>query len=139
MDGERREGQGRVEHVRKGDINPYTALRWVSILFKSAAVFLGVALLAEFIAGIRIAGMSALPTLLGEAARTIVFAVVLWGGGDLVRLLVQMGNDIRMDRIMMMRLVHRISATPYGGGVAEGRMEQRERRPDSDLDGEIID
>jgi hypothetical protein len=45
--------------------------------------------------------------LLGETARTAVLAVVLWGGGDLVRLLVDMGHDLRAQRILMVRLLSR--------------------------------
>jgi hypothetical protein len=96
-----------VGTVRQSDIEPYTALRWLGTLFKAAAVFLFVAILGEFIAGLRMAGATALPTLLGELARTIVMAVVLWGGGDLVRLLIQLGNDVRAERILLSRLVHR--------------------------------
>lgn len=94
--------------VRQGDLEPYTALRWLSTLFKSAAVFLFVAIVGEFVAGIRFEGMRALPILLGELARTAVLAVVLWGAGDLVRLLITVGNDIRAERILMARLVFRI-------------------------------
>lgn len=101
-----------VGSVRQGDIEPYTALRWLGTLFKSAAVFLLVAIIGEFIAGLRFEGMAALPILLGELARTMVLAVVLWGGGDLVRLLITVGNDIRAERILLARLVFR---TPNPG------------------------
>ena len=93
--------------VRQGDVEPYTALRWLGTLFKSAAVFLFVAIVGEFVAGMRYEGMRALPILLGELARTTVLAVVLWGAGDLVRLLITVGNDIRAERILMARLVFR--------------------------------
>jgi hypothetical protein len=93
--------------VRESDVEPYTALRWVGTMFKAAAVFLAVAVLGEFIAGLRFYGAGELPELLGQLARTTVFAVVLWGGGDLVRLLVQLGNDVRAERILLSRLVHR--------------------------------
>jgi len=96
-----------VGSVREGDIEPYTALRWLGTLFKSAAVFLVVAILGEFVAGVRFEGMNAMPVLLGEMARTMVLAVVLWGTGDLVRLLITVGNDIRASRILMARLVFR--------------------------------
>lgn len=96
-----------VGSVRQGDIEPYTALRWLGTLFKSAAVFLVVAILGEFIAGVRSEGVRAMPVLLGELARTIVLAVVLWGTGDLVRLMITVGNDIRASRILMARLVFR--------------------------------
>ena len=96
-----------VGSVRQSDIEPYTALRWLGTLFKSAAVFLLVAIIGEFIAGLRFEGMRALPILLGELARTMVLAVVLWGTGDLVRLLITVGNDIRAERILLARLVFR--------------------------------
>jgi len=110
--------------VRQTDIEPYTALRWVGTLFKSAAVFLAVAIVGEFIAGLRFSGTGALPDLLGELARTVVLAVVLWGAGDLVRLLIQLGNDVRAERILLSRLVHR---TPPLDG----------ERDDQDADGAL--
>lgn len=93
--------------VRDTDVEPYTALRWVGTLFKAAAIFLVVALAGEFIAGLRVEGPRVLPMLLGEAARMAVLAVVLWGLGDLVRLLIQLGNDVRAERILLSRLVDR--------------------------------
>lgn len=107
MDGERRARRSRIGAVRKDDIEPYTALRWVATLFKGAAVFLGVAVIAEFIAGLRAEGWAVVPTLLGEIARTAVLAIVLWGGGDLVRLLIHIGHDIRANRILLARLLQR--------------------------------
>jgi hypothetical protein len=101
-----------VGKVRASDIEPYTALRWVGTLFKAAAIFLFVAIVGQFIADVRYQGAVQLPAILGELARTVVLAVVLWGGGDLVRLLIQLGNDIRAERILLARLVHR---TPSRG------------------------
>jgi hypothetical protein len=106
--------------VRQSDIEPYTALRWLGTLFKSAAVFLLIAILGEFVAGLRFEGMRSLPTLLGELARTVVLAVVLWGVGDLVRLLITVGNDIRAERILMARLVFRTPAQRAADEALEG-------------------
>ena len=97
----------RAGAIRSTDLEPYTGLRWTATLFKAAAVFIFVALAAEFVAGLRMAGPGALPGLLGETARTAVLAVVLWGGGDLVRLIVDMGHDLRAERILMVRLLSR--------------------------------
>lgn len=97
----------RTGAIRSTDLEPYTGLRWVATLFKAAAVFIFVALAAEFVAGLRMTGTGSLPALLGETARTAVIAVVLWGGGDLVRLLVDMGHDLRAQRILMVRLLSR--------------------------------
>ena len=97
----------RAGAIRSTDLEPYTGLRWTATLFKAAAVFIFVALAAEFVAGLRMAGPGALPGLLGETARTAVLAVVLWGGGDMVRLIVDMGHDLRAERILMVRLLSR--------------------------------
>jgi hypothetical protein len=114
-----------VESVRQTDVEPYTALRWVGTLFKAAAIFLAVAVLGEFVAGLRGYGMAALSTLLGELAKTIVLALVLWGGGDLVRLLIQLGHDIRAERILLARLVHRTPLLPRADGLeSEGLTDQ---------------
>ena len=105
-DSEKSRGR-RAGAVRSTDLEPYTGLRWTATLFKAAAVFIFVALAAEFVAGLRLTGARALPDLLGQTARTAVLAVVLWGGGDLVRLLVDMGHDLRAERILMVRLLSR--------------------------------
>ena len=96
--------------VRRADVEPYTALRWVGTLFKAAAVFLAVALLTEVVVGLQIDGLAALPELLGELARTVVVAVALWGVGDLVRLVIQVGHDVRAQRILLGRLTSRMAA-----------------------------
>lgn len=106
--------------VRESDIEPYTALRWLGTLFKAAAVFLAVAVVGEFVAGLRFQGAASLPELLGQLARTSVLAVVLWGAGDLVRLLIQLGNDVRAERVLLSRLVHR---TPSRAGDMEDTSE----------------
>lgn len=105
MEGDKREKAS--DSVRDTDVEPYTALRWVGTLFKAAAVFLAVAMVGEFVAGLRMEGPRVLPVLMGELARTAVLAVVLWGAGDLVRLLIQLGNDVRAERILLSRLADR--------------------------------
>lgn len=108
--------------VRRSDIEPYTALRWLGTLFKAAAIFLVVAIIGEFMAGLRFEGTRALPILMGELARTAVLAVVMWGAGDLVRLLITVGNDVRAERILLARLVYR--TPPRHAGASELEDEQ---------------
>lgn len=120
MTKDRKPRERAVDSVRDSDIEPYTALRWLGTLFKAAAVFLAVAILGEFIAGLRFQGATALPELLGQLARTTVMAVVLWGAGDLVRLLIQLGNDVRAERVLLSRLVHR---TPARAGDTQDTAE----------------
>ena len=108
LDAEGKPRAARAAAIREEDIEPYTALRWVSTLFKAAAVFLVVALVGESIAGLKVAGTQAIPLLLGEMARTVVFIVVLWGAGDLVRLMIDLGHDIRAQRDLLARLAYRV-------------------------------
>ncbi len=112
-----------VGSVRRTDIEPYTALRWLGTLFKSAAVFLAVAVAGEFVAGLRFEGTRALPILMGELARTVVLAVIMWGAGDLVRLLITVGNDIRAERILLARLVYRTPLPPQGDEKGEESLQ----------------
>ena len=115
---------GRAGAIRSSDLEPYTGLRWVATLFKAAAVFIFVALAAEFVAGLRLAGAAAIPGLLAETARTAVLAVVLWGGGDLVRLLVDMGHDLRAQRVLMVRLLTRTpKRSPTGSAPGDGGVD----------------
>jgi hypothetical protein len=106
-----------VGSVRRTDIEPYTALKWLGTLFKSAAVFLAIALVGEFVAGLRFEGARAVPILMGQLARTIVLAVIMWGAGDLVRLLITVGNDIRAERILLARLVYRVPTPKEEAGM----------------------
>lgn len=138
MDADDKRGNGKRRRpgaIRASDLEPYTALRWVGTLFKAAAIFLAVAMLAEFIAGLRFEGTDALPVLLGEAARLAVIAVVLWGAGDLVRLLIDVGHDLRAQRVLLGRIGMRIpspSVRAEEEAVAERdgrRAERLEVRP----------
>ena len=126
---DKRSADGSVGMVRETDIEPYTALRWVGTLFKAAAIFLAVALVGEFIAGLRVNGAGYLPVLLGDMARTVVLAVLMWGGGDLVRLMVQLGNDVRAERILLSRLVHRTPPRSEAGPEPSGEVAP----PDDEL------
>lgn len=110
MDHDRRRERRRAAAIRRGDCSTYTALRWVAILFKSAAVFLVVAIFAECVAGVRADGWSVFPYLLGELARATVIAILLWAGGDLIRLLLQLGRDVRAERVLLARIAYRTSS-----------------------------
>ena len=126
LDAEGKPRQARAAAIRDEDIEPYTALRWVATLFKAAAVFLVVALVGESIAGLKVAGTEAIPLLLGEVARTLVFIVVLWGAGDLVRLFVDLGHDIRAQRVLLARLAYRVRDPMHGGVRGEVPIEEQE-------------
>jgi hypothetical protein len=105
-----------IREVRASDIEPYTGLRYLSKLFRFMAIILVVLLIAEVATGLYTQGSAALPTLLGEASRLIVLAVVLWGTGDLAHLLIDVGHDVRAARILMARLAHIARVAPLSAG-----------------------
>ena len=60
--------------VRDEDLEPFGALRYIARLFKLLAVFLVLLLIGEVVIGLVQLGAEAIPTLLVEATRLIVFA-----------------------------------------------------------------
>ncbi len=90
--------------VRDQDLEPHEGLRYIARLFKILAVLLIVMLLFEIFIGLAQQGVEAIPTLIVEITRLIVFAGFLWGAGDLALMLIESNHDLRATRILMGRL-----------------------------------
>jgi hypothetical protein len=90
--------------VRDQDLEPHEGLRYIARLFKILAVLLIVMLLFEIFIGLAQQGVEAIPTLVVEVTRLIVFAGFLWGAGDLALMLIESNHDLRATRILMGRL-----------------------------------
>jgi hypothetical protein len=107
---ERRRGEGiggappPEAEVREQDLEPHEGLRYIARLFKILAVLLILMLVFEIIIGLVQQGTAAIPTLVVEATRLIVFAAFLWGAGDLALMLIESNHDLRATRILMGRL-----------------------------------
>ena len=102
--------------VRAADLEPHAGLRYIASLFKVLAVLLVLLLVAEIVIGLVQQGAAALPTLLVEATRLVVFAALLWAAGDVALIVIDANHDLRALRI----LVGRISAqTRLLGGDGE--------------------
>ena len=99
----RRPSPGTLMQVRAADLEPYIGLKYLSRLFKLMAIVLILLLVSEIITGLVTRGLDALPTLVGEVSRLVVFAGLLWGSGDLAILLIDMGHDLRATRILIGR------------------------------------
>jgi hypothetical protein len=91
-------------HVRDSDLEPYTALLYIGRLFKVLSVLIVVAMVGELVLGVILEGSSSLGTFLGEAMRLVALAGLLWAGGDIVRLIIAAGHDLRMSRILLGRI-----------------------------------
>lgn len=97
-----------VARVREEDLEPHAGLRYIARLFKALAILLLLMLIAEIIIGFQQQGVSALGTLLIEATRILVFAGLLWGGGDIALMLIESNHDLRAVRILLGRLNTRL-------------------------------
>lgn len=105
------EGEERLPkeaRVRDEDLEPFAALRYIARLFKVLAIMLLVLLVAEVVLGLIQVGTGALPNLLVEATRILVFAGLLWGAGDLALMLVETNHDLRATRILVARLHNQV-------------------------------
>jgi hypothetical protein len=104
--------------VRMSDLEPYTALLYIGRLFKVLSGLILFALVGELVLGLALEGVSALGTFLGEAMRLVALAGLLWAGGDIVRLVIDAGHDVRRARILLGRLHSRLpqdSSAPAPG------------------------
>jgi|GEM_PF-954820 len=130
---ERRAEGARVEQqlpadmdVRDQDMEPHEGLRYIARLFKLLSILLILLLIGEAVIGIMREGNSAIPTLMVEATRIIVFAGLLWGAADMALMLIESNHDLRATRILVGRLngkVARLEASFNDGNGPARRPE----------------
>jgi hypothetical protein len=106
----RREGVSPDMQVREEDLEPHAGLRYIARLFKVLAILLLLLLIAEIVIGLVAEGGAAIPTLMVEATRLIVFAGLLWGLGDMALMLIESNHDLRATRILVGRLNGRVNS-----------------------------
>ena len=97
--------------VRAEDTEPYVGLQYVARLFKVVAMVVIVALTAEIVAALVMEGPDALLPLFLELLQGAVLAAVLWGASDLTLLFIDVGHDVRAQRVLLGRMSARL-----GGG-----------------------
>ena len=105
--------------VREEDLEPHAGLRYIARLFKVLAILLLLLLTAELVIGITQEGTAALPTLLIEATRLVVFAGFLWAAGDLALMFIESNHDLRATRILVGRLNGRLQRIMQHQGLEE--------------------
>lgn len=104
--------------VRDEDLEPHAGLRYIARLFKVLALLLLLLLVGEVAMGLVQRGGSAVPNLLVEGTRLVVFAGLLWGAADLALMLIESNHDLRATRILVGRLngrVQRLEEALRGG------------------------
>jgi hypothetical protein len=90
--------------VRDDDLEPHAGLRYIARLFKVLAIILAVLLIVEVVIGLTTRGTAAIPTLMVEVTRLIVFGAFLWAAGDIALMLISSNHDLRATRILVGRL-----------------------------------
>ena len=104
--------------VRDEDMEPHEGLRYIARLFKILAILLILLLIGEVILGLVNQGNAAIPTLLVEATRIIVFAALLWAAGDMALMLIESNHDLRATRILVGRLNGKVARLESGSVTA---------------------
>jgi hypothetical protein len=144
---ERRHDEEAEEHlppemdVRDEDLEPHEGLRYVARLFKVLAILLILLLVGEIVLGLMNRGNEAIPTLMVEATRILVFAGVLWGAGDMALMLIESNHDLRATRILVGRLNGKLSrieaeVLPRSGGPGRVSVSRTAERPAPDTPSE---
>lgn len=90
--------------VRLDDLEPYVTLRYIARLFKVLAVLMVLMMIGEVVTGLVTDAAASLPTLIAEVTQMLVLAGVMWAGGDITILLIDLGHDIRVSRILLGRI-----------------------------------
>ena len=96
------------EEVRTQDLEPYVTLRYIARLFKVLAVLMLLMMIGEVVSGLMADAGAALPVLIGEVTQMLVLAGLMWGVGDITVLLIDLGHDIRVSRILLGRVNSRL-------------------------------
>jgi hypothetical protein len=129
--------------VRDEDLEPHAGLRYIARMFKILAILLLLLMIAEIILGLVQQGQQAIPQLLVNATRLVVFAGLLWGAADMALMLIESNHDLRATRILVGRLNSRVQrleqiavgTPPRGAGTqlppSPGPGERRDRPRDA--------
>ena len=96
--------RGADEEVRTEDLEPYVTLRYIARMFKILAALMVIMMVAEIIIGLATDAAGALPNLIAKATQMLVLAGLMWAGGDITILLIDLGHDIRVSRILLGRI-----------------------------------
>ena len=90
--------------VRDEDLEPHAGLRYIARMFKILAILLLLLMVAEIVMGLLQQGQEAIPQLLVQSTRLVVFAGLLWGAADMALMLIESNHDLRATRILVGRL-----------------------------------
>lgn len=102
--------------LRDDDLEPTAGLHRVAILFRLLAGTLIALMVLQVISGLTSMVEISYGVLLAEAIRLVIFAGLLWGGGDLADLFIKSHYDLRASRILLRRLNKLMDQPPAAHG-----------------------
>lgn len=108
--------------VREDDIEPEKGIRAIAILFRGMAILLLVLMVLQVFFAVTSTVPLSVGVVFAEAVRLIIFAGLLWGGGNLAVLLIRSHHDIRATRILTARLVYMVRQTGESTGALKPRV-----------------
>ena len=82
------------------------------------AILLVLLLVSEAVLGLVQQGRGAIPVVLVEATRLLVFAGVLWGAGDIALMLIESNHDLRATRVLLWQLTALVKLRMEHEGIA---------------------
>ena len=92
--------------VREDDIETVKGIRAIALLFRGMAVLLLLLMVAQVVFGLTSTVPLSAGVLFADAVRLIIFAGLLWGGGEIAVLWVKSHYDIRAQRILTARIAY---------------------------------
>lgn len=92
--------------VREDDIDSVKGIRAIAILFRGMAILLLILMALQVFFALTSAAPLSVGVLFADAVRLVIFAGLLWGGGELAVLWVRSHHDIRAQRILTARIAY---------------------------------
>jgi hypothetical protein len=107
--------------VREEDIEPVKGIRAIALLFRGMAILLLILMGLQLFFALTSTVPISVGVVAAEAVRLIIFAGLLWGGGDLAVLWVKSHYDIRATRILTARIARSVQDALDEDGRGEPR------------------
>jgi hypothetical protein len=108
--------------VREEDLEPEKGIRAIALLFRGMALLLVFLMIVQVFFAVTSTVPLSVGVVFADAVRLIIFAGLLWGGGNLAVLYVKSHYDLRATRILTARLVHMVRQI----GEASGQLKPGE-------------
>jgi hypothetical protein len=101
--------------VREDDIEPTLGLHWVSWMFRALAVLVFLLMMLQLALGLTSTVELSYGVLFAEAIRMLILTCLLWAAGALADLFVRSHHDLRVTRVLLTRIAHRLGDAEESG------------------------